>query len=351
MRSCFDTVIDVIHRAIDEQIFPCANIEIGNSKGTLFRYSAGYRRIRPDKLKADEETIFDMASVTKVMTATTVTLILVEKGILALSDKMGQFYDDIPDSSRDITVKHLLTHTSGIPGYLSIVGKNRDKIDMEILSLPPSYPKGTRVDYACLGFILLGRLLERITGKSLDKLAKDLIFEPLSMKNTGFSPKGENIASTAWDDTPIGVVNDYNARYLGFPVGNAGLFSNLSDCATFCRMLLNGGQLDGNRILSKQTILKAATNHTPSMDEARGLGFHMVSQGAGPVVELFSEAAFGHTGWTGTSIVIDPCLDLYVVLLTNRTHFNNHDADKMARARRLIHNAVISSTDKLSRES
>lgn len=346
MKECFDTVTNVIRSALEDKVFPCANLEIGNSKGTLFQFSEGYRQVMPLHLQVDKDTLFDMASVTKIMVTTMVTLRLVENGLLALSDKMEQFYDNIPQTSRDITVKHLLTHTSGIPGHYSILGLNRDNIDMEILSLPPAYPKGTCVEYACLGFILLGRLAERITGKSLDRLAQDMIFEPLSMKSTNFFPKGSNIAATTWDSLPTGVTNDYNARYLEVPVGNAGLFSNLSDCSIFSRMLLNGGHLHGIRLLSQQTISIAATNHTLTMNEARGLGFCMLNQGSKIVGELFSQDAFGHTGWTGTSIAIDPNLDLYVVLLTNRTHMQKYEQEKIWRARRLIHNSIISSMDK-----
>ena len=339
MKDRFLAVTNALRNALEENVFPCANLEIGNSKGTLFQFSEGQRQVMPLHLQVNKDTLFDMASVTKIMATTMVTLILVENGLLALSDKMEQFYDNIPQTSRDITVKHLLTHTSGIPGGYSIVGCNKKNIDLGILSLPPalSYIQTANVSF---------RLIERVTGKSLDRLAQDMVFGPLSMRSTSFFPKGSNIAATTWDSTAVGTTNDYNARYLEVPVGNAGLFSNLSDCSTFSRMLLNGGSIDSIRILSQQTISIATTNHTLAMNEGRCLGFYKFNKGSRIVGELFSQDAFGHTGWTGASIAVEPRLDLYVVLLTNRTHMQKYNQENIWRARRLIHNSVISSLNK-----
>ncbi|HML46005.1 MAG TPA: serine hydrolase domain-containing protein, partial [Clostridia bacterium] len=202
---------------------PCANLEIGDRNGPVYRFSEGFCQTSPQKRPVDADTLFDMASVSKVMSVTMIALRFVEQGLLSLEDTMDRYYRDLPEASRGITVR--LTHTGGIPGSTSIVGRPPERIDEEILALPPAYPKGTGVQYACLGFILLGRLLERVSGERLDSLAERLVFAPLGMERTGYAPKGDNIAATGGAPGLLGVVNDYNARYLGMPVGNAGVFS------------------------------------------------------------------------------------------------------------------------------
>lgn len=337
MENRFRQVEQTISRLLEEDYFPCAAVEIGDKRGSVWRIAKGRRQIAPAPLPVNEQTLFDMASVSKVFSVTMIALSLIEEGLLSPTDSLGLFWEGLPESSARMTVHQLLTHTSGLPGGKSIVGFPRDDLARAILSLPPAYPAGTRVQYACLGFLVLGELLERLTGKRLDALARERVFTPLGMERTGYAPEGENIAATSLTPPERGVVNDYNARYLGRPVGNAGVFSDLKDCGTFCRMLLNGGA----PLLSSATLQAANQDYTPFCGEARGWGFYRFRRRENPVCEVCSPLAFGHSGWTGTSIMADPELGLYLVMLTNRTCTTRQDGAAIWRARRLIHNAAV----------
>lgn len=237
-----------------------------------------------------------------------------------------------------------MSHSSGIPGGKSIVGFPRDTIAEAILKSEDvlygkgSYEAETQVSYACLGFIVLGELLEKLAGKPLDVLAQERVFDPLGMKNTGYAPGHENVAATSFDEPVKGVVNDYNARYLARPVGNAGVFSTAEDCGSFARMLLRGGE----PIVSPAAIAAANQNLTPFSDMQRGLGFYRFRQKGQTVCDICSPTAFGHSGWTGTSVMADPELGFYLVLLTNRTCKESFGQNEIWRTRRYVHNAAVS---------
>ena len=344
----FDRVQKLISQKIAEGIFPCAVAEIGDSHGPLWRYAEGLRQIKPEPVPVNEDTIFDMASVTKIFSTTMVALTMIEEGILSPFDHLGLFWEGLPEKSARMTVQQLLTHSSGLPGGKSIVGLPKDTIAEAILKSDDvlygkgSYEADTQVSYACLGFIVLGELVAKLGGKPLDVLAQERVFGPLGMKNTGFAPKGDNIAATSLTEPVKGVVNDYNARYLGRPVGNAGVFSTAEDCGKFARMLLHGGE----PIVSAPTIAAANQNYTPFSGHRRGLGFYRFANDAQPACQICSPTAFGHSGWTGTSVMADPELDMYVVLLTNRTCQEHFEMDAIWRARRYINNAAVAAINK-----
>ena len=264
MLERFDRVKQVISRSIEQGVFPGAVAEIGDVHGPLWRYAEGMRQVKPELLPVNEDTIFDMASVSKILSATMVSLTMMEEGILSPTDELGLFWEGLPEKSARMTVRQLLSHSSGLPGGKSIVGFPKATIAEEILkSEDVLYGKGayeaeTQVSYACLGFIVLGELLEKLGGKPLDALAQERVFDPLGMKNTGYAPKGDNIAATSFIEPVKGVVNDYNARYLERPVGNAGVFSTAEDCGKFARMLLRGGE----PIVSAPTMAAANQNLT-----------------------------------------------------------------------------------------
>lgn len=343
MDKQFERVAQAIRTLIGQGIFPCAAAEIGNQDGPVWRFAEGMRQTRPAFLPVNEDTLFDMASVSKVLSCTTITLSLMEEGVLSPTDPLGLFWDGLPEAAARITIGQLLTHTSGLPGRQTIVGFPRDAgLAPAILSLPPAYPAGTQVQYACLGFLVLGELLEKATGKPLDALARERVFSPLHMTQTGYAPTGDNIAATSLTPPEKGIVNDYNARYLGRPVGNAGVFSNLSDCGAFARMLLRGGA----PLLSPATLRAANRDYTPFCGGARGWGFYRFNRRDNPACEICSPLAFGHSGWTGTSLMADPEFDFYLVLLTNRTCAETQDEGAIWRARRLIHNAAVAAYTK-----
>ena len=333
----FDRVARTIRGLIAQGDFPCAAVEIGNVNGPVWRFAEGLRQVKPMPLPVNEETLFDMASVTKVFSTAMLVLSLMEDGELSPGDSLGLFWDGLPDTAARVTLHQLLTHTSGLPGGVSIVGMPRNDLAPAILSGPFAYAPGMRVQYACLGYLVLGELLERVTKKTLDVLAQERVFAPLRMKHTGYAPEGENIAATSLTPPERGVVQDYNARYLGRPAGNAGVFSNLEDCGAFCRMLLR----EGAPLLSPATLQAANQDYTPFCGEARGWGFYRFRRGENPVCEVCSPLAYGHSGWTGTSVMADPHTGLYLALLTNRTCVARQDERAIWRARRLIHNAAV----------
>jgi CubicO group peptidase (beta-lactamase class C family) len=186
----------------------------------------------------------------------------------------------------------------------------------------------------------------------LDDMARLWFYEPMGMEHTCFCPQGENIAPTNINRdsgvVTVGIVNDYNSRALGGITGNAGLFSNLHDCSVFARMLLCNGYHNGQRILSSAMLHAARKNYTlgvptyrnMNFNNARGLGLYMACESENPVAEILSPLTFGHTGHTGTSIIIDPENEIYVVLLTSRLHVLGQPTDEIWRIRRLVHNAI-----------
>ncbi|MGI6335782.1 MAG: serine hydrolase domain-containing protein [Eubacteriales bacterium] len=365
-----NSIIDrLIEESVDARRLPSVSAAIGNRDGELYRKAYGYARCFPDaapvleyppeeftgKVPVTERTLYDMASLTKVMSTTMVAFRLMERGMLTLDDTLGR-YLDAPEDKRDITVRQLMTHTSGM-----VASKHIDEIDPDparacesVLSLPLRDKPGRSVEYSCMGYILLGKALEKAGGKRLDELARELVYKPLKMTRTGYNPleRGEtDIACTEYRPEYgkylCGVVHDENARFQNGVSANAGLFSCLDDCVTFARMLLRGGETeDGTRFLSPALLREATRCHTAGMGEARGIGFHInrfpdadVNRYAGPAGELFSPGSFGHTGYTGTNLFVDPVSGLYAVILTNRVHLTR-SCDAHLRLRRTVGNAA-----------
>ena len=340
--------VKLIYEAVERGIFPAACLEIGDRKGRIFRHWEGNGSLYPVIEPVEEDTLFDMASVTKILSPTMVALRFIEEGLLCLSDRVGDFFD-APEDKKEITIFNLLTHTSGIRPYVSIVDKapSPEEVVETILSLELAFPIGRNVGYSCLGFIVLGKILELVGGAPLDILSEQYVFEPLEMKSTTFKPEGDNIAATDYDPQNgtcfVGIVNDHNSRFLGGIAGNAGVFSNLDDLSNFAMMLANIGRYKERQYLSSATFAKAITNWTSHFDQARGLGFLLTDTQIDPPGELFSTGSYGHTGYTGTSVFVDKETGLYVILITNRVHSEKMD-DRILRFRRVLHNAILATS-------
>lgn len=291
----------------------------------------------------DGETLFDMASVTKILATTSLSLMAIDKGLLKTSDKVSRFFS-VPDDFKELTVQHLLTHTMGI-GHraLNFPQNNYDNISEFILSLEHN-PVGTKVEYSCPAFILLGKILEKIYGKRLDILFKEKVAEPLNMKLSTFLPDKalrSNMVNSNLDPDLKGVVNDYNCQYLGGVAGNAGVFSCVEDMTKFAKMLISNGY----PLISKTTFDDATKNHTEELNQARALGYLYVDEGYSQTGKLFPNGSFGHCGHTGTSIFVNKESGLYVIILSDATisavkkygkeHYS--DVEKM---RENIHNLI-----------
>lgn len=264
--------------------------------------------------EVDSHTLFDMASVTKILAVTALSLIALDRGVITLEDRVSRFFDY--DGS--LTVKHLLTHTMGI-GHknLCAAGVSYDNVGEYILSIPADIPIGSNVLYSCPGFILMGKILEKCWGKRLDVLFRELVAEPLQMHSTAFLPdvQANRFVNSNPAPADVGKVNDYNCRYLGGVAGNAGIFSCIDDLTRYAHMLLNRGA----PLFSEKTWTLATQNHTPGMDDARGLGYLYVDGRYAQTGKLFPTGSIGHCGHTGQSLFADPKSGLYVIILSDAT--------------------------------
>jgi CubicO group peptidase (beta-lactamase class C family) len=286
-------------------------------------------------------TMYDLASVTKVVATTTVVMTLVEQGRLDLDRPVRAYVPAFTGGAKDeVRVRQLLTHSGGLqwwaPLYKELRG-HRAYLE-RIVTMPLAYPPGTKSVYSDLGLILLGEVIERAAGQKLEDLARTRVFEPLAMKDARFCPPPalrDRIAPTERDPwrgrVLVGEVHDENAFALGGVAPHAGLFDTAGDLARFAQMMLNGGTLEGHRIVSRATI-ETFTTRAGVPHSSRALGWDTPTDEAGrrssvpgepgysSAGSLLSPRSFGHTGFTGTSIWMDPDRDLFVILLTNRVY-------------------------------
>jgi uncharacterized protein YbbC (DUF1343 family)/CubicO group peptidase (beta-lactamase class C family) len=334
-----EAIEPLVREAIGEKKLPGAVVLVGRGDRILYQKAIGNRALAPSVEPMTTDTIFDLASLTKVVATTTSIMILVEQGKVRLNDRIASY---IPGFERygkaDITVRHLLTHVSGLRPDVDLAepwtGSDR-AIALAIEEVPTSRP-GERFVYSDINFFLLGDIVRRVSGLSLDRFARERIFEPLGMKDTMFNPPAslvpriaptESCTPYGWpcqglDMTMLrGLVHDPTARRMGGVAGHAGLFGTAADLGIFSRLLLNGGVHDGTRILSPLAVEKMTTGATPNLEaNTRGLGWDIDSTFSSNRGELLPIGSFGHTGFTGTSLWIDPVTGLYVVFLSNRVH-------------------------------
>ncbi|HEY7514165.1 MAG TPA: serine hydrolase, partial [Vicinamibacteria bacterium] len=344
----WEAVARVVQAFVEKGAFPGAVLAVGR-EGRLapvrpfgrLSYEGGAAETRAD-------TIYDLASLTKVVATTTMAMILVDEGRVDLDAPVASFLPAFKGGAKDrVTLRHLLTHSSGLdwwkPLYEEISGREAYVDRIERMDL--AYEPGTRSLYSDLGTILLGEVLERVSGESLDAFAARHVFEPLGMRDTLFRPGPEllpRIAPTErepWRGRLLrGEVHDANAYAMGGVAPHAGLFGTAPDLARFAQMLLNGGVYDHRRIVSRAT-LERFTRSAGISGSRRGLGWDTWSPGSSAGT-LFSPRSFGHTGFTGTSLWIDPDRGLFLILLTNRVH-PTRENDAIRRARPAVADAVI----------
>jgi len=320
-----DDIRQLISNGIKQGIFPGAVVAMSIKDKPLFLEAYGNRMITPKVLPMLEETLFDLASLTKVVATATSVMILKEKGLINLESDISEYLSEF--KRKGISVFHLLTHTSGLPAWrpLYVEVKERSDVVKYLSEINLDYETGRKVVYSCLGYILLGEMIRRVTGLGLDKFADKEIFKPLLMLNTFFNPpkdRREECAATEdsnsfekrmsnykdhrWrDGVIVGEVHDENANFLGGVAGNAGLFSTATDLYKFARMLINRGE----NILSPNSVKMLSTIQTVRLNESRGIGWIILSDGT-----LY------HSGFTGTAIWINLERRMFATLLTNRVH-------------------------------
>jgi len=337
-----DGIEPLVTQAISEKKLPGAVVLIGRGDRVLYQRAIGNRALVPAAEPMTLDTIFDLASLTKVVATTTSVMILLEEGKIRLSDRVSTF---IPGFERygkqDITVRHLMTHVSGLRPDLDLADawSGSDTAIQLAIEEVPTAPPGERFVYSDINYFLLGEIVHRVSGETLDRFSHDRLFAPLGMNDTMFLPPDtlrRRIAPTepldsrdpshAQGNGPAtamlrGVVHDPTARRMQGVAGHAGLFSTAADLSVFCQMLLGGGAYHGTRILSPLAVAKMTTPASaPGDRNVRGLGWDIDSSYSANRGELLPVGSYGHTGFTGTSLWIDPATDLYVVFLSNRVH-------------------------------
>ncbi|HQU83057.1 MAG TPA: DUF1343 domain-containing protein [Pyrinomonadaceae bacterium] len=348
----------IVEKDIADKKMPGAVVIVGHKGKIVYRKAFGNRALVPNVEKMTVDTIFDAASLTKPIATATSIMILVEQGKLRLNDTIGKFIPEIQDeNAKKVTIQQLLTHVSGYAPDFDLREKwtGREGMIEALKKEKLRNPAGTKFVYSDIGFIVLGRIVERVTKTKLGFFPTEEIFEKLGMKSSSFrsteTAESESIAKIAnvlqqniaptenikgqnsylgskfeGDDKTgnqilRGQVHDPTAFRMGGVAGHAGLFTTADDLARYCQMILNGGVLDGKRILSAQTVAKmTAPNVISETGETRGLGWDMNTSFSSNRGEFFPLGSFGHTGFTGTSVWIDRVSNTFVVFMSNRVH-------------------------------
>ena len=348
-QEVFRTAFQLMEKAVAARAFPGAVLAVGY-QGELVGLKAfgkfDYSRESP-AVAAD--TIYDLASVSKAVATTTAVALLYQQGRLQLEAPLVRYLPEFGGIAGhdQITVRHLLTHTSGLPAYERLFRKARDKQALleRIYAMPLA---GNKFIYSDFGMILLGEIIERVAGQPLDQFLHRQVFEPLGMMDTSYRPPKSLLARIAPTEQDKlfrkrlirGEVHDEHAWVMGGVAGHAGLFSTARDLAVFAQMMLNGGAYGGRRILERRTIQEFTTRQPGPPGSTRALGWDRPSRKGSSAGAHFSPRSFGHTGFTGTSLWVDPEKQLFVVLLSNRVHPTRAN-QQIRKLRPAVHNAVV----------
>jgi uncharacterized protein YbbC (DUF1343 family)/CubicO group peptidase (beta-lactamase class C family) len=319
-----------ILEAIQTGQLPGAVVLIGNQGRVVYEKAYGLRAEVPRKELMTLDTIFDAASLTKVVATTSSIAKLVEEGKVRLGDPVTRYLPEFQAGKSDITVKQLLTHNSGLRPDVDLKPEwsgYETGIQLALIDKPVALP-GTRYIYSDINFVLLGEIVRRVSGMSLPEFAKTRIFDPLGMKDTMFQPPAtlrSRIAPTEFvngSPEPLrGVVHDPTCRFMGGIAGHAGMFTTARDLSKFAEMMLGMGQRNGVRIFSPLTVRAFTSPQSPAEVPAiRGFGWDINSPNSGNRGDLFPIGSYGHTGFTGTSLWIDPHTQTYVILMANSVH-------------------------------
>ena len=339
-----------VEEAIDRGAFPGAALAIGRRDQVVVERGVGRVGWGASSEPVDPDlTVYDLASLTKVVGTTTAVMLLVEDGLMELDAPVRRYLPEFSGGAKDhVTIRHLLTHTSGLPAGASIRAPSPVLSLARAVETPLARAPLSRVVYSDIGFIVLAAAVERAAGEPIHRLLDRRVFGPLQMRSTTFLP-GEWCARCAPTDARRdgtlhrGVVHDPLAQQLGGIAGHAGLFATAHDMTRFAAMLARGGELEGVRVLKDETI-RRFTERQPGA-ETRALGWDTPDpRGSGAAGRGMSPRAFGHTGFTGTSLWIDPDRGTWTILLANRT-FVPRGPNRMQSVRRQVHDYVALATE------
>jgi len=352
--AVFGRVFDLLQHAITQRAFPAASLAVTHRGKLIALRSIGHFTYEPNSPQVTTGSIFDLASVSKVVATTSMAMILYERGLLDLEAPIAAIIPEFGDASdarkAEVTVRMLLAHSSGLPAYekLFLRVKNHEGLLAAAFTAPLTADPGTRAEYSDIGFIILGAVLERIADEPLDRFCQREVFGRLGMGHTTFNPPATwqaSIVPTADDRTfrrrvIQGEVQDENASVLGGVAGHAGVFSTAQDIATFAQAMLNGGA----PIVRRETLAQFTRRESSPAGTSRALGWDTPSTPS-QSGKYFSSCSFGHLGYTGTSLWIDPERHLSVTFLTNRTWPDcKNEAIKQARPQ--VHDAIIEALEK-----
>ncbi len=356
--NLLQNIAPIVEKSIAAGEYPGAVVLAGHRGHIIYQGVFGSRRIVPDVAPMQFNTIFDLASLTKVLATTPAIMQLVEQGKLDLDVPVIKYWPQFAENGKEtITAREMLTHTSGLPEDIAMSEHGVTEALREIEKIKLVHPPGTVYLYSDVNFVVLAHLVELISGEPFDQYVQNHIFKMLGMKDTFFLPP-ENlrarIAPTEIINNELrwGKVHDPTAYAMGGISGNAGLFSTASDISLYAQCLLNNGRYSSKDKKGKQhsdyllgplTILKMTTPQmSPTLLDVRGLGWDLDSPYSNRGI-LFTNKSFGHTGWTGTSLWIDPAIQTWLIVLTSRTHPKALSTNQIVQDRRAIANIIAAS--------
>jgi uncharacterized protein YbbC (DUF1343 family)/CubicO group peptidase (beta-lactamase class C family) len=333
----------IVNDAIQTNLIPGAVLVISHNGSVVYQHAYGFRSLIPDRQPMQMDTIFDVASLTKVTATTPSVMKLFEQGKLRIDDQVTKYLPEFQGGKSDLTIRLLMTHFSGLPPDVELVPKwsgYQNGID-RALNAKPIAPAGTRFIYSDINFLLMGEIVRRLSGQSLADFAHDQIYAPLGMTEATFQPPASlrpRIESTEIDEETgqpfVGVVHDPTARYMGGVAGHAGLFATAADLTKYAEMLLGMGQLNGVRLFTPATVKKFTEPASPADQPVlRSLGWDIDSPFSSNRGELFPIGSYGHTGYTGTSMWMDPTSNTFIIFLTNVVHPHHGNSLSSLRSR------------------
>jgi CubicO group peptidase (beta-lactamase class C family) len=347
----FFKAFDVLEKAIADSVFPGAQVAVVNKNKLICSEGIGHLTYDVNSAKVSTGTLYDLSSLTKIIATTSIAMQLFDEEKLALDIPVSSYLPEFKGHNKDsVTIRHLLTHSSGLPGWEPLweFAGNRSEALAYIYERSLVYEPGDSTIYSDLGIILLGEIFQIVSGKSIDRLTSDIMIEPLELKTLTYMPPD----SIAWMIAPSeiggelnreviqGKVHDDNTYFLGGISSHAGLFSNAEDLAIISAMLLNNGIYKHHRFFLPATVKQWTTRQNLPEGSERSLGWDTPSDAGSSAGDFFSAGSYGHLGFTGTSLWIDPVREIAIVLLTNRTFPTRHK-EGIFRVRREFHNAVM----------
>jgi uncharacterized protein YbbC (DUF1343 family)/CubicO group peptidase (beta-lactamase class C family) len=342
-RPDLSAVDDIAREAVASGEIPGAVILVGRGDEILYHRAFGSRVLVPRSEPMTPDTVFDIASLTKPLGTAIAIMALVDGGKVELDAPVGRYLREFrPTEFNQVTIRRILTHSAGFPASprdASVRG-GFPAAAAAIAREKLNYPPGTGFQYSDTGFILLGEVVRRVTGEPLDRHLERVLFRPLGLRDTTFRPDGRLRPRVAPTEFPRGQVHDARARLLGGVAGHAGMFSTAADIARISQLLLGGGSVQGRRILRPEAVALMWTRMMEEGPGRRALGWDVVSGFSAGMAPFFPPGSVGHTGFTGTSLWLDPASGTYLVILTNRVHPTGGGSAKIRELRLRVTAAV-----------